>query len=389
MSCLPGRALRRLRSVLAVPVEAGDAGSGRSQTEPYPPFGSFIEVDWLGCRTVRAKVDMAASESKVDIDVVGFGNALVDVLSYQEDAFIEEIGATKGAMNLVDAARSAELYELVGERVTVSGGSAANTVIGVSSLGGTSGYVGRVADDELGDIFSSDMQRLGIVHATPRAPANDPTGRCIIFITPDGERTLNTFLGASNGLCSSDVDLDLVARAKLLFLEGYLWDPPEAKAAMRYAASGVGPEGRVALTLSDQFCVERHRASFLDLIDDHVDVLFANNHEVMSLFDVDDLDRAIEMAQAFVGLTVVTMGGEGSVLITPEGLTRIAADPVARVVDKTGAGDLYAGGVLYGLARGYDLQRCGRLGSLAAEEVIGHVGPRPETSLRDLAGSLA
>ncbi|MED5541367.1 MAG: adenosine kinase [Actinomycetota bacterium] len=374
---------------MAVPVEAGDAGSGRSQAEPYPSFGSFIEVDWLGCRTVRAKVDMAASESKVDIDVVGFGNALVDVLSYQEDAFIEGIGATKGAMNLVDAARSAELYELVGERVTVSGGSAANTVIGVSSLGGTSGYVGRVADDELGDIFSSDMQRLGIVHATPRAPANDPTGRCIIFITPDGERTLNTFLGASNGLCSSDVDLDLVARAKLLFLEGYLWDPPEAKAAMRYAASGVGPEGCVALTLSDQFCVERHRASFLDLINDHVDVLFANNHEVMSLFDVDDLDRAIEMAQALVGLTVVTMGGEGSVLITPEGLTRIAADPVVRVVDKTGAGDLYAAGVLYGLARGYDLQRCGRLGSLAAEEVIGHVGPRPETSLRDLAGPLA
>jgi sugar/nucleoside kinase (ribokinase family) len=332
---------------------------------------------------------MTASQSRLDIDVVGFGNALVDVLSHQEDAFLERIGATKGAMNLVDAARSGELYELVGERVTVSGGSAANTVIGISSLGGTSGYVGRVSNDELGDIFCSDMQRLGITHTTPRAPSDDPTGRCIIFITPDGERTLNTFLGASNGLSSSDVDLALVARAKLLFLEGYLWDLPEAKAAMRRAASAVGPEGRVALTLSDQFCVERHRASFLGLINDHVDVLFANHHEVMSLFEVNDLDRALEMAKELVDLTAVTMGADGSVLITPDGFTRIVADPVARVVDKTGAGDLYAAGVLYGLACGYDLQRCGRLGSLAAEEVIGHVGPRPNTSLRDLAGALA
>ena len=332
---------------------------------------------------------MTANQSRLDIDVVGFGNALVDVLSHQEDAFLERIGAAKGAMNLIDAARSGELYELVGKRVTVSGGSAANTVIGISSLGGTSGYVGRVSNDELGDIFSSDMQHLGITHTTPRAPSDDPTGRCIVFITPDGERTLNTFLGASNGLCSSDVDLALVARAKLLFLEGYLWDLPEAKAAMRHAASAVDLEGRVALTLSDQFCVERHRASFLDLINDHVDVLFANHHEVMSLFEVNDLDRALEMAQELVDLTAVTMGADGSVLITPDGFTRIAADPVARVVDKTGAGDLYAAGVLYGLACGYDLQRCGQLGSLAAEEVIGHVGPRPNTSLRDLAGALA
>ena len=332
---------------------------------------------------------MTSNETRLDIDVVGFDNALVDVLSHQDDTFIESIGSAKGAMNLVDAARSAELYELVGDRVTISGGSAANTVIGVNSLGGSAGYIGRVADDDLGDTFSLDMRRLGITHTTPRAPTHDPTGRCIVFITPDGERTLNTFLGASNGLRSSDVDMDLIARAKLLFLEGYLWDPPEAKTAMRYAASGVSPEGQVALTLSDQFCVERHRSSFLELIDDHVDVLFANEHEVMSLFEVDDLDRALEMTQELVKLTVVTLGARGSVLITGDGYTKISADPVAQVVDKTGAGDLYASGVLYGLARGYDLQRCGQLGSIAAEEVIGHIGPRPETSLRELAGALA
>ncbi|HAF68807.1 MAG TPA: adenosine kinase [Acidimicrobiaceae bacterium] len=331
---------------------------------------------------------MAASKSELDLDVVGFGNALVDVLSHQEDDFINQIGSTKGAMNLVDAERSAELYDLIEERVTVSGGSAANTVIGVKSFGGSCGYVGRVATDDLGDVFSSDMTQLGIEHTTPRAPTDDPTGRCIVFITPDGERTLNTFLGASNGLTPADVDLELIARAKLLFLEGYLWDPPEAKAAMRYAASAISDGAQVALTLSDQFCVERHRPSFLDLIDDHVDVLFANHHEVMSLFEVDRIELALDLIQERVDLAAITMGADGSVLITPDGRTSIGADPVARVVDKTGAGDLYASGVLYGLARGYDLERCGQLGSIAAEEVIRHIGPRPETSLRQLAGKL-
>ena len=291
-------------------------------------------------------------------------------------------------MNLVDGHRSAELYQLVGERTTVSGGSAANTVIGVNSLGGTCGYIGRVADDDLGEVFVSDMHRLSSEYTTPRAPAEDPTGRCIVFITPDGERTLNTFLGASNGLSSSDVDLDLVRRAKLLFLEGYLWDPPEAKAAMRHAASEIRSGTKVALTLSDQFCVERHRDSFLDLIDEHVDAVFANLHEIMSLFEVDQIDVALDMIQERVELAAVTLGADGSLLITPQERITIDADPVARVVDKTGAGDLYAAGVLYGLAQGYDLQRCGMLGSVAAEEVIGHVGPRPEVSLRELAAEI-
>ena len=322
------------------------------------------------------------------LDVVGIGNALVDVLSHQDDAFIEGIGVTKGAMTLVDRDRSAELYRMIAERRTVSGGSAANTIIGVSSLGGDAGYVGRVASDDLGDIFAKDMAELGIAYTTPRAAADDPTGRCIVFITPDGERTLNTFLGASNGLTPADVDMDLIRRGRILFLEGYLWDPPEAKVAMRNAAAAAPDAHRVALTLSDSFCVERHRASFLDLIDDHVDILFANHLELMSLFEVDDLDEAIAHVRGRVELAAVTMSEKGSRLVLADDTIEIAAQHVDTVVDATGAGDLYASGVLYGLARGLELGVCGELGSIAAAEVISHVGPRPEVSLAELAGHL-
>jgi sugar/nucleoside kinase (ribokinase family) len=322
------------------------------------------------------------------LDVVGIGNALVDVLSHQDDAFIQQIGVAKGAMTLIDRERSAELYGLVGERITISGGSAANTVIGVGSLGGVSGYVGRVAADDLGDVFAADMAELGIEYTTPRAPHDDPTGRCIVFITPDGERTMNTFLGASNGLTPTDVDMDLVQRGRIVFLEGYLWDPPEAKTAMREAAAGVPDGNQVALTLSDPFCVERHRQSFIDLIDDHVDVLFANHHELLSLFETDDLDRAVEMIRGRVGLAAVTRSEAGSLLVTADDTIRIAPEPVAAVVDATGAGDLYASGVLFGLARGLDLETCGRLGSVAAAEVISHVGPRPEVPLAELVAHL-
>ncbi len=322
------------------------------------------------------------------LDVVGIGNALVDVLSHQDDAFIDGIGVTKGAMTLVDGDRSAELYRLAAEHTTMSGGSAANTVIGVGSLGGTSGYVGRVAEDDLGETFARDMEALGIEYTTPRAPHDDPTGRCIVFITPDGERTLNTFLGASNGLTPGDVDMELVRRGRIVFLEGYLWDPPEAKTAMRDAAAAVADGNRVALTLSDPFCVERHRQSFLDLIDDHVDVLFANHHELMSLVEVDDLDRAIELVSGRVELAAVTMSADGSVLVNGSDRVRIAAEPVDAVLDATGAGDLYASGVLYGLAHDLDLDVCGRLGSIAAAEVISHVGPRPDVSLKELAADL-
>jgi sugar/nucleoside kinase (ribokinase family) len=233
------------------------------------------------------------------------------------------------------------------------------------------------------------MVELGITYNVPRAPASDPTGRCIVFVTDDGERTLNTFLGASNGLTPADVDADVIARGSIVFLEGYLWDPPEAKVAMRQAAATVGHPSRVALTLSDSFCVDRHRDSFLELIDDHVDILFANHHELMSLFQTDDLDEAMTLVRQRVPLTAVTRSELGSVLIRGDETVVVPAERVERVVDVTGAGDLYASGVLYGLARGYDLARCGKLGSIAAAEVISHVGPRPEKSLRDLVGDLA
>lgn len=323
------------------------------------------------------------------LDIVGIGNALVDVLSHQDEEFVEQAGVTKGAMTLIDGERSAELYSLIDEHTTISGGSAANTIIGVGSLGGSSAYVGRVSDDDLGDTFARDMAELGIEYDVPRAPADDPTGRCVVFITPDGERTMNTFLGASNGLAPDDVDFDLVRRGRLVFLEGYLWDPPQAKVAMRYAAEAVQAPNRVALTLSDGFCVDRHRASFMELIDDHVDVLFANHIELCSLFETDDLDWAISQIRERVALTAVTKSADGSVLIAGQETVDIAPAPVDHVVDATGAGDLYASGVLYGLARGYDLEHCGSLGSIVAAEVISHVGPRPEVDLRELVGDLA
>ncbi len=324
----------------------------------------------------------------LSLDVVGIGNALVDVLSHQDDEFVARLGVAKGAMTLVDTERSAELYELVDQRTTLSGGSAANTVIGVSSLGGAAGYIGRVSEDDLGDVFVRDMADLGITYNTPRAPTIDPTGRCIVFITPDGERTLNTFLGASNGLTPDDVDLALVASSRIVFLEGYLWDPPQAKVAMRQAAAVRAEGHRVALTLSDPFCVERHRQSFLDLIDDHVDILFANHVELMALFEVDDLDRAVDEVRGRVDLAAVTRNADGSLLVTEDRVVDVAAEPVDRVVDATGAGDLYASGVLFGLSRGLDLETCGRLGSIAAAEVISHVGPRPEVELAGLVGHL-
>lgn len=327
--------------------------------------------------------------SDKQLDVVGFGNALVDVLSHQNNEFLERINVAKGAMHLIDSERSAELYSLITERKTVSGGSAANTVIGVGSLGGSAGFIGRVADDDLGDIFAKDMAKLKIFYNTPRAPREDSTGRCLIFVTPDGERTLNTFLGASNGLTTSDVDLGLVQRAKILFLEGYLWDLPWAKQAMEAAASAVNLNTKVALTLSDSFCVDRHRDSFLNLISDHVDVLLANDHEILSLFETEDLSLAIQRATSIVSLASVTKGPTGSVIASDSEIVSLEAANVCEVVDKTGAGDLYAAGLLYGLAQGYPLERCGKLGAIAAGEVISHMGPRPETNLRQLVGELA
>lgn len=321
-----------------------------------------------------------------ELDVVGIGNALVDVLSHADEDQVTRQGLVKGTMHLVDEARARTLYEAMGPGVEMSGGSAANTVVGVASFGGRAHYVGKVRDDQLGEVFGHDLRATGVGYDTPRATSGPPTGRCLILVTPDAQRTMSTFLGASVRLGPADVDRRLVARGKILYLEGYLFDPPEAQEAFRTAAAIAHEAGRkVALTLSDPFCVERHRAAFLDLVEHHVDILFANELEICALYQVRDFDAALPHVRGHCELAALTRSAKGSVLVNGDRMHVIRAHPVEAVVDTTGAGDLYASGVLYGLAQGLDLPTCGRLGSLAAAEVIAHVGARPMVPLADLA----
>ena len=321
-----------------------------------------------------------------ELDVIGIGNALVDVLSHADEDQVARQGLVKGTMHLVDEARARTLYEAMGPGVEMSGGSAANTVVGVASFGGRAHYVGKVRDDQLGDVFGHDLRATGVGYDTPRATSGPPTGRCLILVTPDAQRTMSTFLGASVRLGPPDVDRRLIARGKILYLEGYLFDPPEAQEAFRAAAAIAHEAGRkVALTLSDPFCVERHRAAFLDLVEHHVDILFANELEVCALYQVRDFDAALPLVRGHCELAALTRSAKGSVLVSGTELHTVRAHPVETVVDTTGAGDLYAAGVLYGLSQGLDLPTCGRLGSLAAAEVIAHVGARPMVPLSDLA----
>jgi sugar/nucleoside kinase (ribokinase family) len=321
-----------------------------------------------------------------ELDVVGIGNALVDVLSHAEEDEVTRQGLVKGTMHLVDEARARTLYEAMGPGVEVSGGSAANTVVGVASFGGRAHYVGKVRNDQLGEVFGHDLRATGVGYDTPRATSGPPTGRCLILVTPDAQRTMSTFLGASVRLGPADVDRRLIARGKILYLEGYLFDPPEAQEAFRTAAAIAHEAGRkVALTLSDPFCVERHRAAFLDLVEHHVDILFANELEICALYRVRDFDAALPHVRGHCELAALTRSAKGSVLVNGDRTHVVRAHPVEAVVDTTGAGDLYASGVLYGLAQGLDLPTCGRLGSLAAAEVIAHVGARPMVPLADLA----
>jgi len=324
-----------------------------------------------------------------ELDVIGIGNALVDVLSHAEEDQVTRQGLVKGTMHLVDEARVRTLYEAMGPGVEMSGGSAANTVVGVASFGGRAHYVGKVRDDQLGEVFGHDLRATGVGYDTPRATSGPPTGRCLILVTPDAQRTMSTFLGASVGLGPADVDRGLVARGKILYLEGYLFDPPDAQEAFRAAAAIAHAAGRkVALTLSDPFCVERHRAAFLDLVQHHVDILFANEAEICALYQVRDFDAAVSHVRGHCELAALTRSAKGSVLVQGNRLHVVQAHPVDAVVDTTGAGDLYASGVLYGLAQGLDLPTCGRLGSLAAAEVIAHVGARPMVPLTELAAAV-
>ncbi len=318
-------------------------------------------------------------------EVVGIGNAIVDVLSRAEDAFLDREGLVKGSMRLIDAAEAEALYKRMGPGVECSGGSAANTMAGLASLGGRGAFVGKVRDDPLGQVFGHDMRAIGVAFDIPPASGGPDTARCLILVTPDAQRTLNTYLGAAVELGPEDIDPALIGGAQITYLEGYLWDPPRAQEAFVKAARIAHEAGRkVALSLSDPFCVDRHRESFEELVAHHVDILFANQDEVMALYQSADFDAALGAVRGQCEIAVLTRSEKGSVVLHGDDVHIVDAEPVANVVDTTGAGDQYAAGFLYGLTRGYDPVKCGRVGGIAAAEVIGHLGARPETSLADL-----
>jgi adenosine kinase len=320
-------------------------------------------------------------------DVLGIGNAIVDVIARTEEDFLLKQGMNKGTMALIDEPRAAAIYEAMGPAIESSGGSAANTIVGLASLGARTAFIGKIKDDTLGRAFTHDIRAAGVAFTTPPAAAGPSTARCYVLVTPDGERTMNTYLGAAQDLNPADIDADLVASSAVLYLEGYLWDPKDAKDAFLKAAKiAHDAERKVALTLSDAFCVDRFRGEFLHLMRSRtVDLIFANEAELHSLYQSSDFDTAVAALRKDVGVAVVTRSEKGCLVIGPDGTEAVPAFPVERVVDTTGAGDLFAAGFLSGLARGADDRTCGRLGALAAAEVIGHLGARPETPLKDLA----
>jgi len=320
-------------------------------------------------------------------DVLGIGNAIVDVIARTEEDFLVAQGMNKGAMALIDEARAERIYDAMGPAIEISGGSAANTIVGTASLGARAAFIGKVKDDGLGRVFAHDIRAAGVTFATPPAPGGPSTARCYILVTPDGERTMNTYLGAAQDLNPRDIDPEMIAASAIVYLEGYLWDPKNAKDAFLKAAKIAHDAGRkVALTLSDAFCVDRWRGEFLELMRARtVDLIFANEAELHSLYQTGDFDAALQALRADIEVAVVTRSEKGCLVVGPEGTEAVPAFPVERVVDTTGAGDLFAAGFLAGLARGADDRTCGRLGALAAAEAIQHLGARPETSLKDLA----
>ena len=320
-------------------------------------------------------------------DILGLGNAIVDVIARTDDDFLAAHELNKGAMTLIDEHRAEALYAAMGPAQIISGGCAANTASGVASLGGRAAFIGKVKADTLGELFAQNIHAFGVGFKTKAAKRGPATARSFILVTPDGERTMNTYLGACQGLRPSDIDADTVAASAYVYLEGYLWDPPLAKDAFRKAAKiAHGAGRRVALTLSDPFCVDRFRDEFMDLLTSKtVDILFANQHELKSLFQTADLGTAVGALRDTGAFGVVTRGPDGAMTVTREETKSAPAFPVERVVDTTGAGDLFAAGFLFGLARDYSELECLRLGALAAAEVIQHLGARPECSLKDLA----
>ena len=322
-------------------------------------------------------------------DVCALGNAIVDVISPCDDAFLIAQNLTPGSMQLVDEAQSAALYDAMAAGVEASGGSAGNTVAGVGSFGGRAAYLGKVAQDTLGEVFSHDIRAAGVAFETQAATAGPATGCSYILVTPDGERTMNTYLGACQNLTPEDVNPETVRASSIVYLEGYLWDPPAAKEAFRKASEIAHKAGgRVAITLSDSFCVDRYRDEFIGLIRNRmVDLVFANEHELKSLYETSDFDTALSWLRSENILAVVTRSEKGALAVTPDGIVEEPVFPVERVVDATGAGDLFAAGFLYGLTSNRETRDCLRLGALAAAEIISHVGARPDVALKTLAGN--
>ena len=324
--------------------------------------------------------------STPQFDVIAIGNAIVDVMAPCDDALIERLGMTRGGMTLVDTARAHELYEAMGPAREISGGSAANTLAGLAALGASCAFIGQVADDQLGEVFAHDIRAGGIAFETAARAGDPPTARCLIFVTPDGQRTMNTFLGASQFLPAAALDDDVIAAAKILYLEGYLWDPEEPRAAMRRAIAAARNAGRkVAFTLSDAFVIERHGDDFRTLIDaGEIDILFANHVELAALTGLDDFDAGLAALAPKVPTLVVTRSELGAVAVKNGERSEVPAQPVTQVIDTTGAGDLFAAGFLAAHVEGKPVADCLKLGSIAAAEVISHYGARPEADLKAL-----
>ncbi len=319
------------------------------------------------------------------LDLVGIGNAVVDMLTHTDDVFLVKNNLAKGAMTLVDADQAHKLYDEMGPAVEVSGGSASNTMAGFASLGGNGAFVGKVRNDQLGGIFSHDIQAAGVRYETPLATSGAPTARCLIFVTPDAQRTMQTYLGASVALGPDDINEELIASARVTYLEGYLWASDSGREAIIKAAKiAAGAGNKVSFTLSDAFLVDAFREDFLSFICDHVDILFANEVEITALVEAQDFDDSFQHTRRLCEIAALTRSEKGSVIAAGEEIHVIDAAPVEQVVDTTGAGDLYAAGFLYGYTRNRDLAACAHMGSLAAGEIISHFGARPETPLAGL-----
>jgi sugar/nucleoside kinase (ribokinase family) len=319
-------------------------------------------------------------------DVIGIGNAIVDIIGRCDEAYLAKIDAAKGSMRLVGADDVKKIYTTMGPAMEISGGSAANTIAGVASFGGKAAFIGTVADDEFGKIFTHDIHSIGVTFDTQPIANGAPTSRSLILVTPDGERTMNTFLGISTSLNETQLNHQLIEESEILYLEGYLFDEPQAKQAFRSALKTAKKANRkVALTLSDGFCVDRHRDEFIDLIRAGIDILFANESEIKSLYQTESFDLAAKTVSNDVRLAALTRSEKGSVIFADGKSIEIASEKIPAVVDTTGAGDLYAAGFLFGYSKGFELPVCGRIASLAAAEIIGHIGARPEVSLAELA----